>query len=62
MAGNNTLDICTFIKAALDIGYTFADIADRLSKDGYEVPTLEEYEARTEELRHLSDLAGKGEG
>ena len=54
---NNMLEICAFISAAIKIGYSFAEITARLTADGYEVPTLEEYEARTEEVRNLPDLA-----
>jgi len=50
-------EIIAFISAAIKVGYTFAEIVERLSADGYEVPTLEEYEARTEEVRNLPDLA-----
>jgi len=50
-------EIIAFISAAIKVGYTFAEIAERLSADGYEVPTLEEYEARTDEVRNLPDLA-----
>ncbi|MBI9080847.1 MAG: hypothetical protein JEY79_14050 [Pseudodesulfovibrio sp.] len=51
--------IISFITAAIKIGYTFADITARLTADGYEVPTLEEYEVETEDLRNLPDLAEK---
>jgi hypothetical protein len=50
-------EIITFISAAIKVGYTFAEITERLCADGYEVPTLEEYEARTEDVRDLPDLA-----
>ncbi len=57
MPEKNMFAICAFIKAAIDIGYSFAEITARLTADGYTVPTREEYEARTEEVRSLPDLA-----
>ncbi|NDV20837.1 hypothetical protein GO013_15610 [Pseudodesulfovibrio sp. JC047] len=57
----NSMEIIAFISAAIKIGYSFADITKRLTADGYEVPSLEEYEARTKELRNLPDLAEDSE-
>lgn len=53
--------LINYITAALRLGYTFAEIAKRLTADGYTVPSIEDYEAQTSRLRELPDLAEGGE-
>lgn len=52
----NTDATIELITAGLRVGLAAYEQACRLSAEGYELPSLEEFEARTQALRDLPDL------
>lgn len=51
-------ELITLIESGLRLGLTAAEMAQRLCAEqgGYALPTIEEYEAATQELRDMPDL------
>lgn len=55
-------ELTTLIAGGLRLGLTAVEIARDLCNEhgGYRLPTLEEFDQRTEDLRHLADLTPAG--
>ncbi|MFK4765462.1 hypothetical protein ACI3L3_11900 [Desulfobaculum sp. SPO524] len=48
------------IESGLRLGVQAYETAMRLKAEGYDVPALDDFQRRTDELRDLPDLAPKG--
>ncbi|MBG3875503.1 hypothetical protein FVW20_00290 [Desulfovibrio oxamicus] len=52
------VELIALLESGLRLGLTAAEMAQRLCAEqgGYTLPTIEEYEAATQELRDMPDL------
>lgn len=57
----STAELIVLIESGMRLGLTAAEMAQRLCAEqgGYPLPTIEEFEAATQDLRELPDLADR---